>query len=43
MGHMERFRLNVTLDSWIESVKTVDEETNTLPDLTEWTLATKWL
>jgi len=23
--------------SWIESVKTVDEETNTLPDLTEWT------
>ena len=24
--------------SWIESVKTVDEETNTLPDLTEWTL-----
>jgi len=25
--------------SWIESVKTVDEETNTLPDLTEWTLA----
>ena len=25
--------------SWIESVKTVDEETSTLPDLTEWTLA----
>ena len=25
--------------SWIESVKTVDEQTNTLPDLTEWTLA----
>jgi len=25
--------------SWIESVKTVDEETATLPDLTEWTLA----
>ena len=25
--------------NWIESVKTVDEETNTLPDLTEWTLA----
>tara|TARA_B100000700_G_scaffold322098_1_gene422817 strand:+ start:259 stop:720 length:462 start_codon:yes stop_codon:yes gene_type:complete len=25
--------------SWIESVKTIDEETNKLPDLTEWTLA----
>ena len=25
--------------SWIESVKTVDKETSTLPDLTEWTLA----
>ena len=25
--------------SWIESVKTIDEPTNTLPDLTEWTLA----
>ena len=25
--------------SWIASVKTVDEETNKLPDLTEWTLA----
>ncbi|WP_320663444.1 SRPBCC family protein [Prochlorococcus sp. MIT 1223] len=25
--------------TWIESVKTVDQETNTLPDLTEWTLA----
>mgnify|MGYP001164204321 CR=1 FL=1 len=25
--------------SWIESVKTIEEETNTLPDLTEWTLA----
>ena len=25
--------------TWIESVKTVDEETSTLPDLTEWTLA----
>ena len=25
--------------SWIESVKTVDEETYKLPDLTEWTLA----
>jgi len=25
--------------SWIESVKTVDKETTTLPDLTEWTLA----
>ena len=25
--------------SWIESVKTVDEETSTLPELTEWTLA----
>ena len=25
--------------SWIESVKTVNEETNKLPDLTEWTLA----
>ncbi len=25
--------------TWIESVKTIDEETNTLPDLTEWTLA----
>ena len=25
--------------SWIESVKTVNEETSTLPDLTEWTLA----
>ena len=24
--------------SWIESVKTVDQETSTLPDLTEWTL-----
>jgi len=24
---------------WIESVKTIDEETSTLPDLTEWTLA----
>ena len=29
--------------SWIESVKTVDEETNTLPDLTEWTLAANGL
>ena len=25
--------------TWIESVKTIDNETNTLPDLTEWTLA----
>ncbi len=25
--------------SWIESVKTIDEEATTLPDLTEWTLA----
>ncbi len=25
--------------SWIESVKTVDEDVKTLPDLTEWTLA----
>ena len=25
--------------TWIESVRTVDEETKTLPDLTEWTLA----
>ena len=25
--------------SWIESVKTVDKNTSTLPDLTEWTLA----
>ncbi len=25
--------------SWIESVKTIDESTTTLPDLTEWTLA----
>jgi len=25
--------------SWIESVKTVDEKTTKLPDLTEWTLA----
>ncbi len=25
--------------TWIESVKTVDQETSTLPDLTEWTLA----
>ena len=25
--------------SWIESVKTIDENTTTLPDLTEWTLA----
>ena len=25
--------------TWIESVKTVDEATSTLPDLTEWTLA----
>ena len=25
--------------TWIESVKTVDEKTSTLPDLTEWTLA----
>ncbi len=25
--------------SWIESVKTLDEDTTTLPDLTEWTLA----
>ena len=23
--------------SWIESVKTIDQETSTLPDLTEWT------
>ena len=25
--------------TWIESVKTIDDETSTLPDLTEWTLA----
>ena len=25
--------------TWIESVKTIDQETKTLPDLTEWTLA----
>ena len=25
--------------TWIESVKTIDNETNTLPDITEWTLA----
>ena len=25
--------------SWIESVKTLDKKTSTLPDLTEWTLA----
>ncbi|KGG16822.1 MULTISPECIES: SRPBCC family protein [unclassified Prochlorococcus] len=25
--------------TWIESVKTIDDETKTLPDLTEWTLA----
>ena len=25
--------------SWIESVRTVDQKTSTLPDLTEWTLA----
>ncbi len=25
--------------TWIESVKTVNEKTSTLPDLTEWTLA----
>ena len=25
--------------TWIESVKTIDQETTTLPDLTEWTLA----
>ena len=25
--------------SWIESVKTIDDPTSTLPDLTEWTLA----
>ena len=25
--------------SWIESVRTVDQNTSTLPDLTEWTLA----
>ena len=25
--------------SWIESVKTIEESTTTLPDLTEWTLA----
>tara|TARA_B100001287_G_scaffold4076_1_gene3064 strand:+ start:116 stop:583 length:468 start_codon:yes stop_codon:yes gene_type:complete len=25
--------------SWIESVKTLDQNTSTLPDLTEWTLA----
>tara|TARA_Y100001968_G_scaffold49997_1_gene40407 strand:+ start:6514 stop:6981 length:468 start_codon:yes stop_codon:yes gene_type:complete len=25
--------------TWIESVKTVEEDTTTLPDLTEWTLA----
>ncbi len=25
--------------TWIESVKTIDEDTKTLPDLTEWTLA----
>ena len=27
------------MDDLIESVKTVDEKTSTLPDLTEWTLA----
>ncbi|MBK16783.1 MAG: hypothetical protein CMK49_02050 [Prochlorococcus sp. SP3034] len=25
--------------SWIESVKTIDQKTSTLPDITEWTLA----
>ncbi len=25
--------------TWIESVKTIDQDTTTLPDLTEWTLA----
>ncbi len=25
--------------TWIESVKTIDDKTNILPDLTEWTLA----
>ncbi len=25
--------------TWIESVKTIDDKTKTLPDLTEWTLA----
>ena len=25
--------------TWIESVKTINDETNVLPDLTEWTLA----
>jgi len=25
--------------TWIESVRTIDEDTKTLPDLTEWTLA----
>ena len=25
--------------SWIESVKTIDQKTSTLPDLTEWTLS----
>ena len=25
--------------TWIESVKTIDQKTSTLPDLTEWTLA----
>tara|TARA_Y100001968_G_scaffold266413_1_gene255905 strand:+ start:8746 stop:9201 length:456 start_codon:yes stop_codon:yes gene_type:complete len=25
--------------TWIESVRTIDEDTTTLPDLTEWTLA----
>ena len=25
--------------TWIESVKTIDQDTSTLPDLTEWTLA----
>ena len=29
--------------SWIESVKTIDKETSTLPDLTEWTLAANGL
>ena len=29
--------------SWIESVKTIDESTTTLPDLTEWTLAANGL
>ena len=28
--------------SWIESVKTIDQETSTLPDLTEWTLAVSY-